>query len=111
MSSARPLESLKEIVRQSPASVLGWARLGEQAYQRGASVEELKALLGRGRAKRGMFEGDLEQGELEISQVSAGLREILPAARIVETVMAEFHATLQRLSTLPKHSVATTPRA
>ena len=59
----------------------------QAAYARGASVEELKVLLGRARAKRGMFEGDLEEGELEIGQVSAALDGILPAARIVESII------------------------
>jgi enoyl-[acyl-carrier protein] reductase II len=54
-----------------------------QAYERGADVEELKALLGRGRAKRGMFEGDLTDGELEIGQISARLDRIETAAEIV----------------------------
>lgn len=54
-----------------------------QAYERGADLEELKALLGRGRAKRGMFEGDLAEGELEIGQISARLDRIETAAEIV----------------------------
>ena len=62
----------------------------QAAYARGASVDELKALLGRARAKRGMFEGDLEEGELEIGQVSAALDGILPAATIVERIIAEY---------------------
>lgn len=62
----------------------------EAAYARGASVEELRNLLGQRRAKRGMFEGDLEEGELEIGQVAAGLGEILPAATIVERLLTEF---------------------
>lgn len=62
----------------------------EAAYARGASVEELRNLLGQRRAKRGMFEGDLEEGELEIGQVAAGLGEILPAATIVERLITEF---------------------
>ncbi len=62
----------------------------QQAYARCATPEELKTLLGRARAKRGMFEGDLEQGELEVGQVAAGLKDILPAATIVDRVMREF---------------------
>jgi enoyl-[acyl-carrier protein] reductase II len=69
----------------------------QEAYGRGAGVEELKALLGRARAKRGMFEGDIEQGELEIGQVSAAIRGILPAGEIVRRVMAEFDAAKERL--------------
>jgi enoyl-[acyl-carrier protein] reductase II len=64
------------------------------AEQRGASEEELKALLGRGRAKKGMFEGDLEEGELEIGQVSALVKDILPAAQIVRDIWAEFEAAV-----------------
>ena len=62
----------------------------QAAYARGASVDELKALLGRARAKRGMFEGDMDEGELEIGQVSAALDDILPAAVIVERIIAEY---------------------
>jgi enoyl-[acyl-carrier protein] reductase II len=60
------------------------------AEQRGAGVEELKGLLGRSRAKRGMFEGDMEEGELEIGQVSALVHEILPAGEIVKKIYEEF---------------------
>lgn len=68
----------------------------QAAYARGASVDELKALLGRARAKRGMFEGDLEEGELEIGQVSAALDGILPAGVIVERIIAEYRAAKTR---------------
>ena len=66
----------------------------EEAEQRGASVEELKVLLGRARAKKGMFEGQLEEGELEIGQVCANVRNILPAAKIVDEVWWEFKKAL-----------------
>ena len=62
----------------------------QEAYARGASVEELKTLLGRGRAKRGMFEGDLVDGELEIGQVSGAIRDIKPAAAIVADILTEY---------------------
>ena len=62
----------------------------QEAETKGATREELAVLLGRARAKKGMFEGDLEQGELEIGQVSALLSTILPAKRIVEDVWNEF---------------------
>jgi enoyl-[acyl-carrier protein] reductase II len=62
----------------------------QEAEQRGATVEELNALLGRARAKKGMFEGNLEEGELEIGQVSALLNDILPASSIVSNVWKEF---------------------
>ncbi len=63
----------------------------QEAYSKGASTEELKVLLGRARAKRGMFEGDMEEGELEIGQVSGLIHEIKPAADIVADLMAEFN--------------------
>jgi len=62
----------------------------QQAELRGSTVEELSVLLGKARAKKGMFEGDLEQGELEIGQVSALLNNILPADEIVKNVWKEF---------------------
>lgn len=66
-----------------------------EAEKRGATEEELKTLLGRARAKRGMFEGDLDEGELEIGQVSALLDDILPAAQIVGNIWEEFTEALQ----------------
>lgn len=69
----------------------------QEAYARGASVEELKSVLGRGRAKRGMFEGDLVGGELEIGQVSGRIRDVLPAAEIVATIMREYEAARSAL--------------
>ena len=65
------------------------------AEQRGASREELIALLGRARSKAGMFEGDLEEGELEIGQVSALVGNLLPAREIVRTVWTEFEKALE----------------
>lgn len=72
----------------------------KQAYARCATPEELKALLGRARAKRGMFEGDLVQGELEIGQVGAALHDIRPAGAIVEQVIREFEAARQHMAAL-----------
>jgi enoyl-[acyl-carrier protein] reductase II len=65
-----------------------------EAERRGATDDEMKILLDRGRAKRGMFEGQLEEGELEIGQVSAIIREILPAAEIVKRTWTEFRSAL-----------------
>ncbi len=70
----------------------------QAAYAAGAGVEDLKVLLGRGRAKRGMFEGDLQEGELEIGQVGARLREILPAGEIIRSVMREYEGSLAQLT-------------
>lgn len=62
----------------------------QEAESKGATIEELTTLLGRARAKKGMFEGDLKEGELEIGQVSAILDDILPAGQIVKNVWKEF---------------------
>lgn len=70
----------------------------EAAYKAGASKEELTELLGRGRAKKGMFEGDMQEGELEIGQVSGLIKEIVPAAQVVEEMMKEFNAVLEKIS-------------
>ncbi len=66
----------------------------QEAELKGATVEELHALLGRARAKKGMFEGNMEEGELEIGQVSALLDRILPAGEIVEKVWNEYKEAL-----------------
>jgi len=71
-----------------------------EAELSGASKEELAELLGRGRAKRGMFEGDLEEGELEIGQISGAINTIKPAADIVAEIWNEFLAEKKRLSEL-----------
>ncbi|MDG0974729.1 MAG: nitronate monooxygenase [Crocinitomicaceae bacterium] len=60
------------------------------AYENGKSIDDLKALLGRGRAKKGMFEGDLVEGELEIGQISGLIHEIKPAAAILGEIISEF---------------------
>jgi enoyl-[acyl-carrier protein] reductase II len=69
----------------------------EKAYARGASEKELRSLLGRSRAKKGMFEGDLEEGELEIGQVAAMIHDIKPAAKIVSDIMQEFEDAKQEI--------------
>jgi enoyl-[acyl-carrier protein] reductase II len=61
-----------------------------EAEKQGASDEEIKQLLGRGRAKKGMFEGDMDEGELEIGQVSSLVKNILPASEIVKELWQEF---------------------
>ena len=62
----------------------------ELAYSNNANAEELKAILGRGRAKKGMFEGDLDAGELEVGQVSGTIHKIMPAKEIVAEIIREF---------------------
>src|SRR5688572_9231716 len=66
----------------------------KEAEDKGATAAELTSLLGRARAKKGMFEGDLPEGELEIGQVSSLLDDILPAAQIVKDVWNEFNECL-----------------
>ncbi len=66
-------------------------------YENGADAEELKSTLGRGRAKKGMFEGDLEEGELEIGQIAGLINEVLPAAQIVQNLIEEYNHTLKRI--------------
>ena len=72
----------------------------QDAENGGASPGELKALLGKGRAKRGMFEGDLEQGELEIGQVSAQIDQILPVKDIISKMVDEFNRSSEAISTM-----------
>jgi enoyl-[acyl-carrier protein] reductase II len=65
-----------------------------------ASVDELQALLGRGRAKKGMFEGDLDEGELEIGQVAASIDEVISAQEILKNIWTEFQDEWQKLQSL-----------
>jgi enoyl-[acyl-carrier protein] reductase II len=67
-------------------------------YSKGINVEALQELLGRARAKRGMFEGDLVEGELEIGQVSGLIHDIKPAHKIIDDVIAEFRLAKKELS-------------
>lgn len=61
-------------------------------YAKGAKADELRELLGKGRAKKGMFEGDLSEGELEIGQVASRIDEVLPAAKIVEAILEQYRS-------------------
>ncbi|MEN1784871.1 MAG: nitronate monooxygenase [Bacteroidota bacterium] len=70
----------------------------EQAYQKGASIEELRQLLGRGRAKKGMFEGDLNEGELEIGQVATLIDTIKPASQVVHEILSDFEQAKKNIS-------------
>lgn len=71
----------------------------EKAYENCATTEELTQILGRGRAKKGMFEGDLVDGELEIGQVASLIDEIIPAAAVVKEIMTEYQLARQELQT------------
>ena len=66
-------------------------------YEKGANAGALRTALGRGRAKQGMFEGDLVEGELEIGQVAAQIETITPAAEIVTEFIQTYNQTLERL--------------
>lgn len=67
------------------------------AEQKGATADELRELLGKGRAKKGMFEGDLENGELEIGQVSAQIDKILPVRQIMENLISEYRTARKEI--------------
>lgn len=69
----------------------------KKEYEKGATPEILAATLGKGRAKKGMFEGDLEEGELEIGQVAALIDSIIPAEQIVREMLSAYNSTLTRL--------------
>ncbi len=72
----------------------------QEAEDSGAPSEELARILGRARAKRGMFEGDIEQGELEIGQISSFVKEVRPAAEIVQEIWKEFVIAKNQLANL-----------
>jgi enoyl-[acyl-carrier protein] reductase II len=66
--------------------------------QDGASADDLRVMLGRGRAKKGMFEGDLEKGELEIGQVASIINEILPVETIMKNLVSEYQEAKKRMN-------------
>jgi enoyl-[acyl-carrier protein] reductase II len=72
----------------------------KEAENRCASKEELEALLGRGRAKKGMFEGNLSEGELEIGQISGRINAIKPAAEVVDEIWKDFQREKARLASI-----------
>ena len=69
-------------------------------YKNNPTSDELKAHLGRGRAKKGMFEGDLDEGELEIGQIAAVIDDILPVSEIVKNLVNEFNSAAAEISNL-----------
>lgn len=74
----------------------------QHAYAQGADIDELKQLLGRGRAKKGMFEGDLDEGELEIGQVAALIDGIKPASAIIQELLHDFGVAKNKLFKVDK---------
>jgi enoyl-[acyl-carrier protein] reductase II len=73
-----------------------------EAEKRGASADELRALLGDKRERQGIFEGDWEEGQLEAGMGAGLIREILPAAAVIEKLVREYENTLARLVAAPK---------
>jgi enoyl-[acyl-carrier protein] reductase II len=69
----------------------------QELEDRGASPDELRQLLGHGRAKKGIFEGDLEEGELEIGQVASLITEIIPAKQVIDEIIAHYNKTIRSL--------------
>ena len=76
-----------------------FAKIAE-AESRGAEADELRELLGRAASKRGIFEGDLEHGELEIGQIASTIKEVKPIAQIMHALITDFHTTQSRIATL-----------
>lgn len=70
----------------------------KKAYEEKKSVDEIRALLGRGRAKKGMFEGNLDEGELEIGQISGMIHEIKPVEKIIKEIIHEYKEALSKTS-------------
>lgn len=76
-----------------------FAKIAE-AENRGAEADELRELLGRAASKRGIFEGDLDNGELEIGQIASTIKEVKPVAQIMHELITDFHTTQSRIATL-----------
>lgn len=96
---AKEGDTLLRLKKLAPVRLLQnpFANAVAEAEAQGADVSVLTELLGRGRAKLGMFEGDLERGELEIGQVSAMLREVRPAREILDEIWREFRSEKEKL--------------
>lgn len=70
----------------------------QELEDRGATTDELRALLGRGRSRKGIFEGDLTQGELEIGQIASHIKQVIPAAQVIKEMIEDYHQTIASLS-------------
>lgn len=71
-----------------------------QAEDNGATAEELRSILGSAASKRGIFEGDIDNGELEIGQIASAIKEISPVADVMQQIVTEFNNAQQRIATL-----------
>jgi enoyl-[acyl-carrier protein] reductase II len=69
----------------------------QELYKTTPTPEQLKELLGRARAKKGMFEGDMVEGELEIGQISGLINDIIPAAQVVVNMVTEYETARQEM--------------
>lgn len=89
--------SLKKL---SPTRMIrnAFYRQVQELEDRGATADELRALLGHGRSKRGIFEGDLTEGELEIGQIASYIKQVIPAGQVVKEMIEGYHRTLKKLS-------------
>ncbi len=94
-------DTLLSIKNLTPVRLLRnkFFNLIKEAENKGATNEELQKLLGRGRAKKGIFEGDLEEGELEIGQVAALIDHVLPVDQIMKNLLGEYHIALSEFKT------------
>jgi enoyl-[acyl-carrier protein] reductase II len=92
-------DTILALKKVSPTRMVknGFYQQVKELEERGASADELRELLGRGRSKRGIFEGDLEDGELEIGQVSSLIDAVVPAAKVTEQMMKEFYGAVKKL--------------
>ena len=77
----------------------------QDAYANDSNKDDLRKLLGRGRAKKGMFEGDLEEGELEVGQVSAMINSIMPVAEIIKEITDEYELERMKIISLKNFNV------
>ncbi len=102
ITEAREGDTLLLMKKTIPVRLLKGTFFNEvkEAEDRGADAQELKDLLGKGRAKAGIFEGDMETGELEIGQVSAMINEIKPVSEVMKTLIKEYNETLLRFRSL-----------
>src|SRR5690554_6455353 len=71
----------------------------KEMEDRGATAEELRSFLGRGRSKKGIFEGDLIEGELEIGQIASDIKQIVPAKQVIEDMVARYNKAIELLAT------------
>jgi enoyl-[acyl-carrier protein] reductase II len=102
VAAARAGDTLLTLKELTPVRLLknSFFESVRAAYGQGATAEDLRILLGKGRAKKGMFEGNIEEGELEIGQVAGLISEVLSVADIVERLLAEYEDARKRIQPL-----------